>query len=419
MKLVDIAESNSSSILKWAIDHNAKFKKDLGLADIISDDMHYILTFDDVNFLELYRLTEIYRTKLKIIRTNEIRKPSDQYFEETFQGINDKGISFGTIAKAGIEKYINIIKQIDANRKKGNFESLIDNLLIPMICRTFSIQIPFRFIDLIFAASDQELNSIFNNMYPETLNSLIDRGGLGFENQLILKIIKTIGIKPYEPKTVKYLDITKFNFLKKNNKEHKFYDPVLLSFEKKSKLTGKIIKFSFFKSNQEELKMTLKRLKKMTEPFEFEFAIQIPLEYMQQIMNNYSSDIIDIRYVSSFEMITGRGFDYNQIVKIRDYENEIDEPIDLYGARLHEAALENTAAVTELFKNALGTTRDQIISLIDIFSLLPSVYTTQITIKVSAEDFKKLMNETNPFIKSIFIKMSQQLNLLKNDIDKI
>lgn len=418
MKLVEITESNPSTILKWAIENHAKLKRNLGLADIISDDMKYILTFEDVNFLELYRLSEIYRSKLKIIKSNEIRKPSDQFLEETFQGSNTDNVKYSEIAKNGIQRYIDVIQQIDANRTKGEFEPLIDILLIPMICRTFTIQIPLRFIDFVFACNEDELERTFNQMYPETLDELIGTKGLGFENQLMIQVIKTIGIKPYEPKTIKYLDITKFNKLQKKTEEQNFYDPVLLSFARENKITGKKVKFSFFKTNKEELERTLKKLKKLDEPTELEFAVSIPIEYMQQIQNNYSDDTLEIGYRSSFETTVSNGFNYQRIIKIRDYEDEIDEPIDLYGARLHEAALSNSVAIAELAKNAYSG-RDNVINLIDIYSLLPSVYTTQVVFKVLSTNIKKLMTETNPFIKALFTKFNQQYTMLKTDMDKI
>lgn len=416
MRLTDISESNSSTILRWAIENNAKFKKNLGLADIISDDMHYILTLEDVNFLELYRLTEIYRTKIKIIKSHEIKEPSESFFKETFQGVDTEGHQFSQIAKESIEKFINIIKQIDANRRSGNFEQLLDLLLVPMICRTFTVQIPLRFIDFIFVCTDHELDQVFNRMYPETLNTIIDNEGLGFKNTVLIKIIKSIGIKPYEPKTIKYLDIIKFGSFK-NNKDYN-YDPVLLSFGKINKITGKTNKFSFFKSDKETLEKTLKQLKKNQEPLELEFAVQIPIEYLQQIQNSYEDDIIEIGYKSSFETIAKTGFDYNRIVKIRDYENEIDEPIDLYSTRVREAAAENILGVGMLLQNS-NVQRDNVISLIDIFALLPAVYSTQVTLKVFSDQIRTLLKESNPFIKAIFTKINTQMTMLKNDMDKL
>lgn len=423
MKLSSITQTNYSSILKWAVKNNANFKKDLGLTDIISDDMKYILTFDDVNFLELYRLSEIYRDRLTITKMNPIITPSDSYFEEHFEGqstTNQDLIKYSKMAKVGIEKYLDILKQVDANRENDVFVNPLDVLFVPMLCRRFSVQIPLRFIDLIFAISESEMSSVFNYTYPDSLDNLIDNGGLGFETKLMVKMIKTIGIAPYEPKTIKYLDITKFNALQKKTEEKNFYDPVLLSFWKINPITGQEIKFSFFKTNKDELERVLKKLKKIDSPMELEFAIQLPLEYMQIIQKTYNNQLVDISYRSSFEVIADKGFNYDRICQLRDYDStEITEtPVELYTIRLHEAALQNKIAVTNLAKAAYSETGN-VISLIDVFSLLPSVYTTQAVIKINSQNLKKLMTETNPFVKSIFTKIQQQFNLLKNDMEKI
>ena len=76
MRITDISESNSSTILRWAITNNANFKKNLGLADIISDDMHYILTLEDVNFLELYKFSQrlFKELTLKVINFLKLQK---------------------------------------------------------------------------------------------------------------------------------------------------------------------------------------------------------------------------------------------------------------------------------------------------------------------------------------------------------
>lgn len=423
MKLSSITQSNYSSILKWAVKNNANFKKDLGLTDIISDDMKYLLTFDDVNFLELYRLSEIYRDRLIIIKMNSIIVPSDTYFEEHFEGqseTNKELVKYSEMAKLGIRKYIDLLKQVDANRENNVFSNPLDVLFVPMVCRRFSVQIPLRFIDLIFAISETEMSSVFNYTYPDSLENLIDSGGMGFETKLMVKMIKTIGIAPYEPKTTKYLDITKFNPLQKKTEEQNFYDPVLLSFWKINPVTAQEIKFNFFKTNKDELERVLKKLKKIDSPMELEFAIQLPIEYMQIIQKSYSNQLIDISYRSSFEVVASKGFNYEKICQLRDYEtNEISEtPVELYSVRLHEAALQNTLAVSNLAKAAYSETGN-VISLIDVFSLLPSVYTTQAVIKINSQNLKKLMSETNPFVKSIFTKIQQQFNLLKNDMDKL
>ena len=59
MFISDIQESNSSNILKWALSNNAQILTDIALIDIINDEMKYLVTIEDVNFLEVYQLTQI------------------------------------------------------------------------------------------------------------------------------------------------------------------------------------------------------------------------------------------------------------------------------------------------------------------------------------------------------------------------
>ena len=88
MYFSDIIEANESNILNWAIMNKAKIISDLPLIDLINDEMKYLITIEEVNFLELYQLTQIYRDQLKILYQAPIHIPSD----DELKSINLNGI---------------------------------------------------------------------------------------------------------------------------------------------------------------------------------------------------------------------------------------------------------------------------------------------------------------------------------------
>ena len=421
MYFSDIAESNQSNILNWALMNKANIVNDIALIDLINDEMKYLITIEDVNFLQLYELTQMYRDQLKILYQSPIVVPTDEEFKSLFgEGDKDLNAKPFELAQQAIKRYTDLVTQIESNKEEGNRiskETPLDILFIPMICRHYTIQLPLRFIDFIYLLSESEYKSTFSSSYPYTLEDLIkpSKNPQSFSNKLLIQLMKNSIPAQFNSRLIKYLDITKFNSLKKKNDDEQFYSPTLLNFGFEDPLTKKVIKYSFFKSKPEDLKLTLKKIRKYhIEDMNYEFAIQIPVEYMQILENHFNNGMVEIKYRLSFDSIVNKGFNYKQIIKIRDLDQNVTEAVDTYAVRLHEAAIDNITNINILLNILKEKKAD--INIGDIYSLLPAIYSVQAVIKISSNDIKEIINVSHPMIKSIFLDIQHQINLLNNDI---
>src|SRR5574344_259970 len=69
MKITNISEKGSNNILKWCINEKYSIKGNYPLYNILNGDLTYDVTISDVNTMELFRLTQLYKNELKIIES--------------------------------------------------------------------------------------------------------------------------------------------------------------------------------------------------------------------------------------------------------------------------------------------------------------------------------------------------------------
>ena len=86
MKITDIKEVGCNNLLRWAIKNGADLKRDTALISLINDETSYMVTFDDITFFELFRLTQMYRDNLAIIATKPAELPSEEDLRYRFPG---------------------------------------------------------------------------------------------------------------------------------------------------------------------------------------------------------------------------------------------------------------------------------------------------------------------------------------------
>jgi len=86
MNIVSIKEAWSNNIISCAITNNANIVSDLALQSLINDELCYIITLDNVNLFELFRLTQTYRDKLRIIEESKAEVPSMEELKIFFPG---------------------------------------------------------------------------------------------------------------------------------------------------------------------------------------------------------------------------------------------------------------------------------------------------------------------------------------------
>lgn len=414
MIITEIEESNKSNILQWCLKNNADLKNDPLMLDFINDDLLYLITIEDVNFFELYLFTKFYRDQLRIIDRSQTSKLDKEFISNKFKGSID-GEDCSKIALNATENYMNLAFQIEGNSEKEKSERPLEIFFLPMISRRYTIQIPIYFIDVFRMVSEKEFKKLFTINYPTTLEILIDSTEVnGFKTKMMLYLSKLLLPFNLDPTNEKKLDIVKFKQLTISDSEN-FYEPKMIRFEKIDKISKRIFRHTFFKATTEQYMATLKKVKKSKGEMFVEFAVSLPLEYLQILENSYNNSTVDIKFRSSARKLIYQGFNYNQILKLKDMDKEVNEPIEMYSTRLQESYFMNVKNVTRLYDHLENSQN----SLIDVLSLLPAIHTIKCVLRMNLNDVRSIIqHESNSFLKSIFIQMQNQINLLYNDIEK-
>lgn len=415
MIITDIKESNTSNILKWALSNEADIKNDLSLMSFINDEMEYLVYIDDIDYLELYNLTSYYRDDVRVI----MRHPSDgyqlDYLKQLFPGkikIDNEEIDTAEFVDYGIHKFTDLSLQLKADTL--NIDPSVSLMFIPMINRKFTVQIPVKFIDLIMMCTPKEYKDIFSD-YPASLTSVINSNEIGFKQKLMMELVKIMDIKSYDKRLIQYLEITKYKALNNHGENRTYYSPELLSFYKKDFVSKKKNYCSLFKSTNIDMINEMKLIRMNRSDLEVEFAVQMPMEFMQILMNSYNNHILEIKFPSSFQMIIKNAFNFEYVIssKINSSVN-IPYVVGLYRKRMQEAYEENLNIVNILLNESNNTD----ISKNSIAALFPSIYTTKAILKFNTNNIPLFKEHSNPFIKSMFNEIDTIVSNLKGDIAK-
>lgn len=416
MIITEIEENTNSNILQWCLKNEANLKEDHLMLDFINDEFNYLITIEDVNFFELYLLTKYYRDHLRIIDRKTINQVDKELIEKKFlnQIENEK---CSEIAIKAIERYLQLTLQIEGNSESKENNRPLEIFFLPMMNRRYIIQIPIYFLDLFRMVSDKEFKKLFTFNYPSTLDTLIESTDpMGFKMKMMLFISKLLIPLELNKSDENKLNVVKFKQLTTSENEA-FYDPKMIRFEKMDKVSKRIFRYSFFKGTSEQLVSTLKKIKKSNSNGTMfaEFAVSLPLEYLQILENSYSGEMIEVKYRSSVDTFIMKGFNYNQILKLKDMDKEVSAPPEIYTTRIQESYFNSITNISKLHQHSSNTKN----ALIDILSLLPSIHTVKCILKINLKDIRSIVqHESNSFLKSIFIQMQNQINLLHNDIEK-
>lgn len=426
MRIVDIKESGSSNTLMWALSNGANVKEDMPLTSLINDETFYLVTISDVNFFELFRLTQMYRDKVRIVSEQVASIPSQETLKELFPGeykADDTDVvALSDVAEHVISNFINLTSQMAADDDIINPGAI--RLFLPMISRKFDVQIPVAFIDIIESMNDEETAKLFTPDYPGTLKEIIESDVHGVKTILSTGFIKGTQILKYDSRYDQYLKVIKYGPLKAYQQGSKLHRLALLGFAKKDNVTRGEVRCNLFKANQTVISNTLKRLSRINTPLELDFAVQIPLQYMQLIENSFGRDLLTISYESSMSSIIDGGLIYDDF---QTYELPVDaddeegqqklvahnNAIEAYRVRITEAnqLLLNTIPIMINSGNDVDTT--------SVFAMLPSLYTTKAVITVSTDNLQKYIGHSDPIISAIFQEMQDVANGVVEDIRKM
>lgn len=427
MQVIDIKESGSNNTLLWAIKNGANILKEENLHGIINDELFYLVTYKDINLLELYNLSLKYRNKLRIISAEKAEIPSDKELEYLFPGEihlgGEDSTPVSSVIKANIENFINLVLQMEAD------DDIIDapmmNLILPMISRKYTIQIPVSFIDVLLSMNNDEAKSIFSLEYPNTLETIFTTPNHPVLNTLELGLLKSSEVTKYNKKFDKYLSIIKYSPLS-TYKENTIYKYALLGFYKFNNLNRGEVRCNLFHMNAETLKENMKVINRTKSPLIVEFVVEMPIKYLQIIANNISEDDLKISYTSSISEIIRSGIPNADIILPKNDENsdseeeletitKQNEQISAYSVRLTEAdkTLNNSInLILDQVKEKLGDFAD----ITSLFSTLPSLYMTKAILSFDSEKINDFMKYNDAVIQSLFKDISLVIKNLDKDI---
>lgn len=430
MKIIAIKESGCSNILNYAISHGADIFGDLDIQSIINDETFYLITIEDVNFLELLRLTQMYREKLRIIKEEKADVPPRSSLAKLFKGnitVNkdtkdEKSISMAEGVEFVCQNFINLILQMKTD--DDIISSYALRLFLPMITRKFTIQIPFGFIDLCKSMSNDEGKEIFTKEYPNTLASIIENPDHRFHKIFNLGFIKSTEIIRYNQQYDKYLNVFKFQSLKPTKENiNKLYKVGMLGFHCFNNLSRGETRCSLFATNKESLDKSLAEFKDSNTPIYFDFAIELPIQYMQILCNAFSREVLTISFESSMATIINGGLDFNGFI-IPEHKGD-DEPteeeqteinnklneIEAYRVRIAEA---NQYLMNTLQAILMDETAD--IDITSTFAMIPCIYKAKAVLTINSLTINQLAEHNNDIISAMFKEISDMISSVLNDI---
>ena len=386
MKVTAIKESGCNNLLLWAIKNGAKIKQDSALQSLINDELMYLVTFSDVTFFEMFRLTQMYRDDLAIIATKPASIPPVADLQMRFPGkfkdekSGEEMLKSQMVAGA-IDHFINLALQMQAD--DDIIQSYTPQLYLPMISRRYDVQIPIPFTDIIsYLRTPEDAEKLFNGMYPSNLTQeVIENPESPIVQMLMLGFTKAVDVIHYNKTYDKYLRGIKYTGVNRA-KSDKLYKFTLSGFHKRDNISRGEIRCSMFNPNKEVMANTLKKLNNSPDSLKIDFMVQMPIHYMQILLNTFSYEEIGIRYESSMTDIIDSGmiqhnfstFDFTQSSTNPGDEQKIEaakNTINAYHTRINEANQIALGLIQILLSGDTDTDRNS------AFSLLPGIYSTK------------------------------------------
>lgn len=442
MKINDIKVSGSTNILNWAIANKADIKGDTTIQTIINDEMSFILTIGDVNFFELFRLTQMYRDKLRIIEAHQAESPTTEELEFYFRGdcIIDKDKPNETtpakeVANYAIQSFMNLAYQMQADQDLVKPNAL--NLFLPMIARKFDIQVPVNFLDIMDCMSVDEAKKIFTvDGFPRELEDMVADKSSEINNILMLNFLRGTSILKNPKRYDDLVKVTKYSSLSSYKKDT-IYKFALLDFYKENPVSKEKVKISMFKPDTNEIPNLLKKLGRIEGPLYADFVVEMPIHYMQIIENSISREDLPIAYESSMTSILDAGIQYDDFklpefdnpettihdtefneadgLKVLEYNNKVGE----YKVRINESNQILLNSIPILLANeSNGAPSNLDVDPTATFSMLPSIYKTRAVFNVNFDTIRGFMSSYEPLVSNLFNDLYLQILEIVGDIKK-
>lgn len=417
MHIVNIQEAGCSNILRFAIANGADIQNDLPLQGLIGNELFYLVTYGGVNFFELLRLTQSYREKLRVVNGSPITPVEEKEFAERFPGMADENTPMKDVANHIVSRWLGLALQMNADNELMTPAGA--RLFLPMMARKFEVQIPIAFADLVNALKPNEYAAIFNADYPATLVNILDTENINYGRMMLeLNFVKTTSMRIYGKQLESYLNIMKYAPLR-SVKTDKLYKFALSGFHKYDNLARSEVRFSMFQPNPSDTARVLKRMAQLSTPLITDWVIQMPIQYMQQLLNSYSAEDLPIQYESSASGIIDAGFTFHDFILPEESlseeegsENRVQNQIEAYTTRINECNSETMAAMQIMISNNGVDAAD----LVSSFSLLPSVYNTRGVISVDMSKTDLFLGNIDPLITGMFREMFSVAQNILDDL---
>jgi len=429
MIISNIKESGSNNILKWAINNGADIKNDIQLQSIINDETFYIVQIDDVNFFELFRLSQMYREKLRIVDEKKYDLPPRKELFQLFNGHHipdpenkpDEKVPLHELVEYSCQQFINLALQMNSDSDIIRPETV--RLFFPMICRRFDVQIPVSFMDIVGTIPDEDqTRKLFNSEYPDNLNQYVIESENNVKNLLYIGLMKSTSIIRYDDHYDQLLKVTKYSPLKKVN-TNKLWKARMSGFFKYDNISRGEVRCSLFQPNKITVADNLKRMSRIKTPLKVDFVVQMPLQYMQILLNSFSREELNITYESSMSAIIDSGIHFNDFISHEWDENTENEEeknailqynnaIETYQNRINE--------VNNIVLNTIPImlTNDGDVDVTATFAMLPAIYSAKAVITINMQYADKYMRHFDPTIVEMFQELLEVCESIQEDINK-
>jgi hypothetical protein len=180
----------------------------------------------------------------------------------------------------------------------------------------------------------------------------------------------------------------------------------LNQYEAADEKTKDIIRIDLFNSNKEVIADTLKRMANNEDFLQAEFAVQLPIQYMQILENSFGRDVLTIAYESSMSDIINTGLQYDDFITYKP------NAITSYRQRINEV----NQTLLNSIKLLLESGED--VDHASVFAMVPCIYTTKAVLRINTRDINKLTSHNNPLILELMDEIVYTLKGILNDIKK-
>ena len=424
MKITKITESGTNNLLRWAIQNGADIKNDSALHALINDQTFYLVTMENVNFFEMFRLTQMYREKVRIINEEKAVVPPRSELAELFPGgyapnqdNPDEKVPLCELAEHVMTNFINLVMQMNMDNDIIGTGAL--HLFIPMLTRKFTVQIPVSFVDFISYMKPEEIDEIYNADYPNTIQTILDNPMHSVQMVLQIGFVKGTYIIQYNAQYDRYVKFFKYGPLI-NNSSDKLWKANLVGFHKYDPITRSEVRVDMFKPDKSDMQRSMQRMAKLNTPLEVDFAVQLPLQYMQIMLNCFDRTILPVAYESSMSDIIDCGMtheDFKMVEIPEDIGDEEKEKLNTKNQSI-SAYKVRIADANQLVLNAIPiiVKSEGDVDVAGAFAMLPCGYNGRAVITLNMDHIKKYRMSFDSTITDMMEDLVDTMESLDSDI---